>query len=135
MTRRGDWRRRLSDYIRASRNRPCEYGVFDCCLFAAGAIDAQVEGSMLVELHRGAYSDLSSGLAFARRLGVGSPLGMARKLLKRISPPKMMLGDIAVIDTPEGPAFTVVQGSHLYAVGKDDLMLLERTAARIAFTI
>lgn len=62
MTRLGDWQTRLSQYIIANATRKFKYGVLDCGLFLAGAIEAMTGEDVAAGL-RGRYK--TRGEAFA----------------------------------------------------------------------
>jgi ferric-dicitrate binding protein FerR (iron transport regulator) len=50
-----DWEARLAAYLDSVRVRPFEWGTHDCCLFAAGAVEAMTGVDPMPEF-RGAYS-------------------------------------------------------------------------------
>jgi hypothetical protein len=98
MTERlADWEQRLHDYIAALEGRAFEWGVLDCALFAAGAVEAQT-GVDPAAAYRGQYSTATGSVRVLRRLGAGTleatfdaaferePVGYARR------------GDLVMVD-------------------------------------
>ena len=72
MQRRPDWQGVLDEFLRANRNRPFEYGMWDCCLFVCDAI-AAMTGVDLATYYRGKYSTRTGALhAIGEQLGTAS---------------------------------------------------------------
>jgi hypothetical protein len=83
MTRFPDWQSRLSDYLVRTANRPFQYGVLDCGLFVAGAIEAMT-GVDVADGMRGKYSSRKTAFAAIRSLcGRASMTGIADYLAER----------------------------------------------------
>lgn len=81
-----DWSQRLNAYIRDIQNKDMqfEYGKLDCCLFAAGAVEA-VCGIDPMEEFRGTYDDRPSSLA--TRLEQTGTTSLYRILRRKFGPP------------------------------------------------
>ncbi len=106
---RKDWRARLGAYLATEARTPFEYGKSDCALFAAGAVNAMT-GSDPSATYRGRYSTLRGGLRILRKDGFRDHVERAATLLTEVSPRRAQVGDIAVVDTSDGPSLGVVQG-------------------------
>jgi len=106
---RKDWRARLGAYLAAEARRPFEYGTSDCALFAAGAVDAMT-GTDPSANYRGRYTTLRGGLRILRKDGFRNHVERAAVLLDEVPPRRARVGDIAVVETADGPSLGVVQG-------------------------
>ena len=115
------WQIRLAAYLNTCAPRPLEYGQHDCAIFAAGAVQAMT-GLDLAEGWRGRYSTLRGGLRVLRAQGYADQVALAAAHLPEIGTPRP--GDLAVIETPHGPAIGVVQGAMVYVTGEDRLSLV-----------
>jgi uncharacterized protein DUF6950 len=106
---RSDWRARLGDYLATEARTPFLYGTSDCALFAAGAVNAMT-GSDPSAAYRGRYTTLRGGLRILRKDGFHDHVERAAALLTEVSPRRSRVGDIAVMETSDGPSLGVVQG-------------------------
>ncbi|MFA5582239.1 MAG: hypothetical protein WDA25_09855 [Paracoccaceae bacterium] len=94
LLRRPDWEKHLCAYLDANAARPFEYGQFDCCLFAAGAVDAMC-GTDFRARWAGQYTTAAGALRVMRRAGWDSPGGpFADALGGAIAPLQAMRGDV-----------------------------------------
>jgi hypothetical protein len=112
MGMRKDWRARLGGYLAAEARTPFEYGTSDCALFAAGALYAMT-GSDPSADYRGRYTSLRGGLRILRKDGFRDHVERAAALLTEEAPQRTRVGDIAVVETSEGPSLGVVQGEWI----------------------
>lgn len=115
LTRLPDWQTRLHRYLCATRGRAIEPGQHDCCLFAAGSIDAQT-GVDLAAPYRGRYATFSGGRRVLRRAGHADHIALIAAHLPEAHPSQALAGDIAIVPTGEGPALGVVQGAVVYVL-------------------
>ena len=134
MTRLPDWRTRLGAYIESVRRAPFAYGVLDCALFAAGAVEAMT-GEDLAGGARGAYDSFTGGIREIHRRGFIDPVDMARAHFPEIAPSLAQVGDVAVVETAEGRAMGVVQGARIFLMGLEGLVTVDLLAARLAFRV
>ncbi len=109
MGMRSDWRARLGAYLATESRTPFLYGTSDCALFAAGALNAMT-GSDPSAAYRGRYTTLRGGLRILRKDGFWDHVERAAALLAEVPPPRARVGDIAVVETGDGPSLGVVQG-------------------------
>ena len=112
MGMRSDWRARLGDYLATEARRPFEYGKSDCALFAAGALKAMT-GFDPSAAYRGRYTSLRGGLRILRKDGFHDHVERAAALLAEVPPQRARVGDIAVVDTGDGPSLGMVQGEWI----------------------
>jgi len=70
-TRYKDWPERLNDYFVSVRNKEFEYGVFDCCIFTAGAVEA-ITGEDHMEEFRDQYESKESSDKALEEIGNGT---------------------------------------------------------------
>lgn len=72
MQRHEDWPERLTAYIGSAwkNPQPHQFGVMDCCLYAAGAVEA-LSGVDIAADWRGTYDDLESAQVLVSEIGDG----------------------------------------------------------------
>lgn len=109
---RTDWRARLGVYLATEARTPFHYGKSDCALFAAGAVNAMT-GNDPSASYRGRYTTLRGGLRILRKDGFRDHVERTAALFAEVSPQRAQAGDIAVVDTPNGPSLGVVQGEWI----------------------
>ena len=85
-----DWERKLHDFIAENRDRPFQWGEWDCALFAT-ACAAAITGHDAAEAYRGTYDSRTGSARALRELGEGTllrtvnasfharPIGTARR--------------------------------------------------------
>jgi hypothetical protein len=108
MTRRHDWAARLFDVIAAHDTRPFAWGVDDCCLFAARAIDAMTDRTLEARLGD-LYQDEVSARALIERHGslveaITAILGETPQAVRA------MRGDLVEFDGGAGDAVGICLG-------------------------
>lgn len=107
----------LNAYVESVRDRPFEWGSWDCCRFAAGAVEAMTGENPMAEF-LGAYSDKSSAQAALREIGAGT---LYHTLLKKFGrprhPSRAQRGDIAYA-VHDGPTLGVCLGQDCAFVGQ-----------------
>lgn len=107
----------LSAYIEAVRERPFEWGSWDCCHFAAGAVEAMTGENPMLEF-LGSYSDEKSARAALKKLGAGT---LYHTLLTKFGrprhPSRAQRGDIAYA-VHAGPTLGVCLGQDCAFVGE-----------------
>ncbi len=115
MVRLTDWQTRLHRYLCAARHSPMRPGIHDCCLFGAGAVQAQT-GIDLAAAYRGRYSTFAGGRRVLRRDGYADHIALIAAHLPEAHVSAALPGDIAIVPTEEGPAVGVVQGAAVYVL-------------------
>lgn len=134
MPRRTDWLSRLNAYIAEAQGRHFEYSRHDCAIFAAEWI-AQATGDDLAAPFRGKYSTLAEGMLAVRRAGYTGPFDLLRAHFTTIPISQAQVGDLAMLDTPNGPAIGIVQGPRIYFVSDKGLQTVGLLDASVAFRI
>lgn len=112
MQRRNDWKPLLRAYLAAQAEAPFAYGSADCGAFAGGAVEAMTGENPHAKV-AGKYKTMAGALRALKRLGHDDHVAYAASLLTEIEPLYAAFGDIAVVDSPEGPALGVVVGAHI----------------------
>ena len=107
-----DWRPRLRGFLAAQADAPFAYGSADCGAFAGGAIEAMTGENPHAKV-AGKYKTMAGALRALKRLGHDDHVAYTASLLTEIEPLYATFGDIAVVDSPEGPALGVVVGAHI----------------------
>ena len=122
MTRKTEgWQTRLAAYLHEVGREGFAYGAHDCALFAAGAVQAMT-GIDLAADWRGRYTSLRGGLRVLRAAGYADHVALAAAHFPTVDRPRP--GDLAVMQTLEGPALGIVQGALVYLRGPDRIGLL-----------
>lgn len=132
--RHPDWKLSLIQYLAESARKPFAPGQHDCALFAAGAVEAMT-GVDYARPFKGRYTTLKGGVRLLREAGFADHIALAASRLDEIAPAFAAPGDLAVIDTPEGPAMGVVQGESVYVLTVDRLGLVPMLGATRAFRV
>ena len=107
-----DWRSRLRKYLEDNTNTPFRLGLYDCGSFAGGAVEAMT-GENPHAAVAGKYKTMKGALRALKRLGHEDHIAYAAAILDEIDPLYAQFGDVAVVNSPEGPALGVVVGAHI----------------------
>ena len=116
------WEESLVNYITTKRHEPFEYGVNDCCLFAAGAVDA-ITGEDPMPEFRGQYDSLKTSLQVIKDIGAGTLEATMDGKFPEVEIAYAQRGDLAFFDDSIG----VVMGSFAYFVSDDGLERVNRS--------
>lgn len=121
MIRKTTWEEELSDYIASKRDEPFDYGVNDCAMFAAGAVEAMT-GENPMEEFFGSYGDLRGSIKALKTLGEGSLEATIDGKFDEVEVGRAQRGDLAFFDGSVG----VVLGGFAYFVSDDGLERIPR---------
>lgn len=110
--KRDDWKFRLRSYLAAQADAPFAFGSVDCGAFAGGAVEAMTGDNPHAAV-AGKYKTMAGALRALKRLGHEDHIAYAASVLDEIDPLYAQFGDVAVVDSPEGPALGVVIGAHI----------------------
>lgn len=116
MERISTWESALSQYIEAKRDEPFEYGVNDCCLFAAGAVEIMTGIDPMPEF-RGKYDSLKGSIQALKDIGNGDLEATLDGKFEPIEIGMAQRGDLAFHEGSVG----VVAGSFAWFVSDDGL--------------
>ena len=116
MERISTWESALSEYINAKRHEPFEYGVNDCCLFAAGAVEAMTGVDPVPEF-RGKYDSLKGSIQALKEIGNGDLESTLDGKFQSIEIGIAHRGDLAFHEGSVG----IVAGSFAWFVSDDGL--------------
>lgn len=105
-----DYINRLIACIEEAAKKPFDYGGFNCGLFAAECIDAQVINSTRVEELRAQFTDEASAKAFVATAG-----SMEAAVTARLGEPSSnwataVRGSVCLMPTQDGPGLGVCMG-------------------------
>lgn len=115
------WEDALANYIAIKRHQPFEYGVNDCCLFAAGAV-LEVTGEDPMSEFRGKYDSLKTSLKVIKEIGAGTLEATMDAKFPEVAIGNAQRGDLAFFDDSVG----VVMGGFAYFVSDDGLERIPR---------
>jgi hypothetical protein len=121
MIRHSTWEQSLSDYISSKREDPFEYGVNDCCMFAAGSVEA-ITGVDPMSEFRGHYDSLKGSIRAIKEIGAGTLGDTLDGKFPRISISHAQRGDLAFFEGSVG----VVMGGFAYFASDDGLERINR---------
>lgn len=139
LMRMPDWPERLDAVLSAARHRPFRWGVHDCALFTADAVEAMT-GIDPAAAWRGRYGSARSAIALRWRTGLFSwsqlfAEAAERWHLPRIAPLHAHRGDVVCLDLPTGRPAGICIGARIASPAKDGLVFLPRTLARAAWHV
>lgn len=120
----------LSDYIDRVAGRPFQWGVNDCLIMVAGAVEL-LTGVDHAEGFRGRYHSLAEG----KRLAGKSLLRFVGERLKPIHPVWAVDGDVGAVKQGREWGFGVFVGPYLYVMTETGIGILPRTDALKAFKV
>jgi hypothetical protein len=115
------WEEKLSNYMAEKRHEPFEYGVNDCCLFAAGAV-LQITGEDPMSEFRGKYDSLKGSLTVIKEIGAGTLEATLDGKFPEVGIGHAQRGDLAFFDGSVG----VVMGGFAYFASDDGLEKIPR---------
>jgi hypothetical protein len=116
VTRLHDWEARLQHLLATHARRAFAWGVHDCLLWAAAAVDA-VTGVDHAARFRGRYTDAATAAAVLRDVGRGTLTRTLDHELRRSIPAMLGRGDIAMIGSGRTASLGVVIGADAMFVG------------------
>lgn len=127
--RLSDWDVRLAQWANAALGRPFEWGVTDCHLLVAEALDV-MHGSALVEQYRGAWHDEQSAAAYAAAAGVDIEKSLRAMGAASVPASFRQRGDIVLLDSGRAwPMSWVCVGERCIGVAIEDAVRSVRTGA------
>jgi hypothetical protein len=125
-----NWHSKLLAYIDQQERTPFAYGVNDCLLITAGAVEV-VTGVDHAASFRGKYRSMKEGRAL-----IGKPvLTFVRAKFPEIHVSQAHDGDIAARRVGREWTFGVLIGAHFYVQVENGLGILPRSDAEKAFRV
>ena len=119
--RLSDWEMQLSEYVLSKKSQPFEYGVNDCCLFAAGAVEV-ITGENPIPEFIGAYDSLKTSIKALKTLGSGTLEKTMDAKFTEIQIGYAQTGDLAFHD---GSIGVIIDADALF-VSDDGLVRISR---------
>lgn len=111
------WEARLLEFVEANRDRPHEWGRWDCLLMTAAAVHA-VTGKDHGRGHRGKYRSLASAYRHLHRLGFTSPETLLDSLFDEKPIGFAQRGDLVLCRTDSGNNPGVCMGDFALVVAQ-----------------
>ena len=134
MGRLVDWPTRLNDHIEEWRHKKFEWGKSDCALFCLYAEKA-ICGSSRFDDFIGKYRSAAGSAKALLKIGAGNLAARVGARLPEIKVLEAQRGDVALIDTPDGDALSLVVGDKVAAMGKNGLVFLPLMSAKKAWKV
>jgi hypothetical protein len=111
-----NWPRLMNQAIESVLDKPFEWGKHDCCLFAAGVVEAMTGEDPMAEF-RGKYHDQESALKALKKIGSGSLYHTMRA--KFGNPRRPRRGDVVYHTFDTGPTLGICVGANSVFVGEE----------------
>jgi hypothetical protein len=144
LTRTPHWAtRELDQFLINNAKTPFQWGVLDCCLFAASAIQA-FTGTDIADDFRGKYSTQTSAFALIKTVTGGTTVEDAavycatkHGLTEWSTPLLAQRGDLVVIQDGDQLIAGIVHlnGRHVISIGESGLKRLPLKAAKRAWHV
>jgi hypothetical protein len=132
MPRYRDWQSRLQTVLNERRMAPFAWGTNDCCTFAADCVLA-ITGHDPAEGLR-AHQTLEEATAVIAENGGVIALADAR-LGERVRPALAFVGDVGLVDTPNGPGFVICNGETWLGPGAERMHTIPHSEVKMAWRI
>lgn len=132
MKRRADWAARLQAFLQRRRSGHFEVAGH-CGFFAADVVEAMTGIDPAADWRRA--EPMAKALARLRRAGFDDHIAFAASLLPEIAASEAQDGDLAVIETEDGPGFGVFVGAAVFALGEAEMVTVSRLKAVKAFRV
>lgn len=120
----------LADYVDRVAGRPFAWGVNDCLIMVAGAVEL-LTGVDYAEGFRGRYQSLAEG----KKLIGTTLLRFVGDRLDSIDPVRAVDGDIGAVKQGKEWGFGIFIGPYLYVMTETGIGILSRTDAAHAFKV
>lgn len=137
MQRLPDWPERLAAYVEARRHMPFDWGVNDCVLFAAGALDAMTEGLRL-SFDQRMWADAAEAAYILKKLG-GLQAACRESLGEPIEGDQAALvgrGGVVCVDLEGRPTLGIALGNGCWCgPGADGLVFRPMAEVRLAWEV
>ena len=118
--RRSDWLEMLLETVQKWKKEPFEWGVNDCCLFAARCVDAMTDSSWVEDLQNH-YQDRRTAIQYIADVG-GIEAGTTARLGEPVPRLQARRGDVCLVETPAGYGLAVSVGGTAYIPGEKGLV-------------
>lgn len=122
-----DWAARFQALLQSTRATPFAWGVRDCCLWAADAVQA-LTGHDPAAPWRGTYGDAAGARLVLRKLG--GLAGVASLGAQPIQPGFATAGDVAIVKAARRNMLAVCTGESWLCVTRHGLLALPLSAAQ-----
>jgi hypothetical protein len=141
--REQNWEMLLHNFVESRKKQPFKYGINDCALFVADAIQAMT-GTDVAADFRGKYTDMLSSLAIIKQVTGGTTVEdvavfeFAKSGIKELSTVKLaQRGDVVLCNNEGAPALGIVylNGIDGLFVGTDGLFKVAVLACRRAWRV
>lgn len=120
----------LADYVDRVAGRRFQWGVNDCLIMVAGAVEL-LTGVDHAEGFRGRYGSLAEG----KKLIGMSLLRFVAARLRPIDPVRAIDGDVGAVKQGREWGFGIFIGPYLYVMTENGIGILPRTDAVKAFRV
>ena len=139
MNRFPDWPDRLQRTIKQNRDKPFDWGTFDCALFACNVVH-DLTGVDFAESFRDSYSDKRGAAMALKAFAPGGLVGTIEKIAEAHGCPEVSIkrarrGDVVLCDQDGMKALGICLGATFAAAGPDGLTFQNMTRAERAWSV
>ena len=135
MQRLIDWQSRLFKPIADHEQVPFEYGRHDCAIWAGKIVQA-ITGEDFYSSYVGKYKTLKGGFRhFKKSTNFPSHIHYILANFDKVPVSMGRVGDLALIETPEGPAVAVMAGQFVIALNQYGLVRIDLDQAKAIFRV
>ncbi|MCG9755042.1 hypothetical protein L1D40_07380 [Shewanella insulae] len=125
----------LAEFVAQNRATSFSWGEHDCCLLAANWLMANGYDDLAIEF-RGHYSSELGAMRAIRRAGFASIAELLEAKLGQATPPLLLRrGAVVLLDTPEGDAVGMYQGSDCFALATYGLVAYPKTNIKMGWNV
>lgn len=135
MQRLIDWQGRLYKLISEHEQIPFQFGQHDCAIWAGKVVES-VTGEDFYSSYVGTYKTLKGGLRqFKKATGFPSHIKYIENSFEEVPLSLGRIGDLALIDTSEGPAVAVMAGQFVIALNQYGLVRIDLDQVKAVFKV
>lgn len=121
-----DWQTRLLEVINEESDKVFEWGISDCCTFAAKCIDAQYGTNFIMEFEGEYKTEIESRRLCIRKFGTTYlPSIFDNFLERRDSKKQVQRGDVVIFTGKNGPTAGIWWGGMVVSKGKKGLVWID----------
>ena len=128
------WPERLATLIERHAHTPFGWGTFDCCLFAADAVE-KITGEDYGASYRGTYRTQKGAYRALSARGIDSVDTIPDEYFARIPVLMARRGDLCAVTTTEGMALGICCGISVACAGEHGVEMLPLSAAVTAWRV
>ena len=125
----------LAQFLAENQQRPFAWGKWDCCLFAAGAVQVQT-GIDYAADYRGRYTTALGAKRILTRFGHSDiRSAISEQLGEPVAAPLCQRGDVVLVGHAENTVAGIVFGTHVWVIDTHGMMQLGTAHAQCGWRV